>query len=409
LVVPAFLSLCVAAGALAPAPVLTDPVVGGPAARVHLEKSAAYVFLSPWCELLDGVTALGMIQHRALLLSTLAAALLAALFIARRGRAGALRTLGIVAAGLIAGTGAHALLLGAAGWLPRPMAALRTDDPDRMIIDFHSHSDHSHDGRPGLSVMSNRRWHSRTGFHTAYLTDHNSQEGIGAAASGNPAVAGTGTTLLPGTELSLFRMHIVVLGEGVEAATVGIRTNRAASLDFLRDLTRRKDAVTIASTPEWALKSWMFVPWLAGGLVDGFEVITGVPRAMEVPGEKLKSVIALAGEKKRLLVAGSDYHGLGKAAYAWSLIDLPGWRALSPALLHRAVIAAMKDGAAPVATVVRSPFGPGAGWAKELVAVALPVGILRRLTRAERLSWLAWIWAGFLLPRLPRRRRPAKS
>ncbi len=404
IVVPVLLTLFVAAGALAPVTGPIDPIEGGPVPGVHLEKSAAYVLLSPWCELLDGVTSLSMHQHQALLASTLALALIAAIILAVRRGFGKAGTLATIAAGLLLGAVAHALLFGAVGWLPRPMAALRSEDAGQLVIDFHSHSNHSHDGKPGMSVESNRRWHARTGYQAAYLTDHNTQDGLDAAAAGNPPVAGSGTTLLPGMELSLYRMHIVVLGDSVNPAPVRARANRSASLDFLRDFARREDVVTIASTPEWSLKSWLFVPWLADGLTHGFEIINGVPKAMDVPVERLRTVERLAREKGRFLVTGSDYHGLGKAATTWTLMDLPGWRALTPARLHHAVSATLKGNPASVRTVIRSPARPSGSWKTPLVAVALPVGIVRGLTPAERLSWLAWIWAGFLGIRLWRRR-----
>ncbi len=404
ILIPVVLSFGLAAGALLPTPSLIDPIDGMPVTGVHLEKSATYVLLSPLCELLDGVTSLGLRQHQALLASTCLLALAVSFVLARRWKWGGIRTGAMIIAGLILGAAAHALLLGATGWLPRPMAALRAEDADRLVIDFHSHSEHSHDGRIGLSIASNRRWHAQTGFHAAYLTDHNSQRGLPAALASNPSVAGGGTTLLPGVELSIMHMHIVVLGDPVEPPSKAIRKQRVASLDFLRDLTRRKDVITIASTPEWSTKSWPLVPWLGGGLTHGMEITTGIPQAMDVPLERLRTVERLAREKDFFLVTGSDYHGLGKAAYTWSVMHLPGWRTLSPAGLHQAIVKTLKGGRAPVWTVIRSPAWPGDSWKTPLVAVALPVGIVRGLIPAERLSWLAWIWVGFLGIRLWRRR-----
>ncbi len=200
------------------------------------------------------------------------------------------------------------------------------------------------------------------------------------------------------------QLHIVVLGDSVEPPSKAIRTQRSASIDFLRDLTRRKDVITIASTPEWSVKSWPLVPWLGGELTHGMEIMTGIPQAIDVPVERLRTVERLAREKDFFLVTGSDYHGLGKAAYTWSVMDLPGWRTLSPAGLHQAIVKTLKGGRAPVRTVIRSPAWPSGSWKTPLVAVALPVGIARGLTPAERLSWLAWIWAGFLGLRLWRHR-----
>ncbi|HEX9248880.1 MAG TPA: hypothetical protein VF856_05240, partial [Gemmatimonadaceae bacterium] len=65
----------------------------------------------------------------------------------------------------------------------RPMASLALADRDLIAVDFHSHTEASHDGRPGFSPEKNREWHSSSGFDAAYVTDHMTFDGalIGAA------------------------------------------------------------------------------------------------------------------------------------------------------------------------------------------------------------------------------------
>src|SRR6185437_12577927 len=56
--------------------------------------------------------------------------------------------------------------------LPRPMAQLIVTRSDAITVDFHSHTQYSHDGRPGWSAADVRDWHAAAGYDAAYVTDH---------------------------------------------------------------------------------------------------------------------------------------------------------------------------------------------------------------------------------------------
>ena len=44
------------------------------------------------------------------------------------------------------------------------MARLRVGDPDVLVVDFHSHTEASHDGRRGFTDADDRAWHHDAGF-----------------------------------------------------------------------------------------------------------------------------------------------------------------------------------------------------------------------------------------------------
>ncbi len=56
------------------------------------------------------------------------------------------------------------VFLGWAALIPRPMARLVSSDRSDLLIDFHSHTSYSHDGRKSFTPAANRRWHERQGF-----------------------------------------------------------------------------------------------------------------------------------------------------------------------------------------------------------------------------------------------------
>ena len=80
--------------------------------------------------------------------------------------------------------------------LPRPMAALVTDNADIVKIDFHSHTAASHDGRPGWSVEDNRAWHRDGGYDVAFITDHATVVAAERGVARNSYPAGEAVTLL---------------------------------------------------------------------------------------------------------------------------------------------------------------------------------------------------------------------
>ena len=87
--------------------------------------------------------------------------------------------------------------------LPRPMAQLVTTDETVLVIDFHSHTKYSHDGRSGWTEDDVRDWHRGAGYNVAYITDHATYEGAERGVAANPGLAGEGTVLLQGLEAYL--------------------------------------------------------------------------------------------------------------------------------------------------------------------------------------------------------------
>src|SRR5205814_2258514 len=90
--------------------------------------------------------------------------------------------------------------------IPHPMARLVAQDPDTLLIDFHSHSEVSHDGRPGFSAEANMRWHREQGYNGAFITDHNRIESSQKAkAISRVDWRQTGYRSLEGEEISLLK------------------------------------------------------------------------------------------------------------------------------------------------------------------------------------------------------------
>jgi hypothetical protein len=284
----------------------------------------------------------------------------------------------------------------------RPMAALSLQDPDLVAVDFHSHTSASHDGRSGFDAERNREWHQSSGFHAAYITDHKTFDGALSAAEGNPSVAGNGVTLLPGVELRDDGEHPILLGADPA------RT-RLTSGDLKGALVKTAGG----SIPPILLLT------IPGNIVQvpaseytgpirlaGIEVADGSPRGMAQTGKDKKEILALADKLHLAPVAGSDNHGWGRAAPAWSVLRAPGWRNMTPALLDIAIRRTLLTRSpGTIDVIARRTVGPPSGRIEAALAgVAVGLLMVRTMNLRERLSWILWSWAGAILSLVRARR-----
>ena len=276
---------------------------------------------------------------------------------------------------------------------PRPMAALSLGDRDALAVDVHSHTDASHDGRGGFDAEANRRWHAGAGFAATYVTDHRGYTGAELGALRNPTHAGEGTMLLPGIESALPGAHVMLLG-----ARRSMALDRDGALDLAR-IRATPGIVTVLAFPA-RLSS---VP--AGLPLNAVEGSDGAPRGLHFTRRHVAQIRDYAESRGLARVAGSNNHGWGRTAAAWTVLRIPAWRAMSAAALDSAIRAALLRGAG-VSVLLRSTIAPptsNASWIATPFLLAWDVD--RRLSTVERALWVAWIWA--IAAAWPRRRRVA--
>ena len=288
-------------------------------------------------------------------------------------------------------------------WLPRPIPRLVATDPDVLVLDVHSHTAISHDGRKGFGAAQNAAWHARAGFDAAFITDHNV---FGAAKIWRLDAAGRPPRLLDGEELSLSGLHLVVLGN------LGQIENRPydASWDSTGALIRTLHADSlylIASLPEYREHHWGApLGDLTSWGVDGFEIWTEAPRAMDIAPEDRRAVIARCRLENRAMFGATDMHGFGNAATVWNLVRLPGWRSPNDTALAHALIVRFRSGG-----VVANQVVALRRWLPETrlgSAFSVPVNLvmlLRSASRPHAALLLGWIWLAALAAS---RRRPAR-
>jgi hypothetical protein len=357
--------------AIHPLPPLVDVITGSAPGDVDLDRPALYVMLAPLSNTLDALTFFSLARAQWALATW-------ALLLAAWGalRPGTQRQRAVRAA-----LGPIGLLLFAAAvvLLPRPVPRLTTTDAGATIIDYHAHTEASHDGRPRWTLTRLAAWHQRQGFDASYVTDHN------IIFDGSlPAPPGTSIALLPGVEWSVFRQHVVALGpvEPIVRDSFGGSSDRMLRIFAALE---RQGALSIASLPEYWRNHRNDLGTFANAGVDGFEIVNCAPKALGFPAADRQAMLTLAASRDLVVVGASDNHGWGQVTCVWN---------------------ASRAGAQGFRTnrVFARPLALLQGdWKPWTAPFTQPWFMLRGLSWSERVSWLTWVLIILLYRAMPRR------
>ena len=311
--------------------------------------------------------------------------------------AGELRTLTVSLLLLLA------FLITGAVW-HRPMLSLAGVEPGELVVDFHSHTNVSHDVRDtwmrGFDAEANRRWHRRAGFDAFFITDHNTIAGLPSGqdrTSSQPAIC-------PGIEVSAWRSHIVLLGDSLPVD----RSRYNRSLDALLTLLSVSDSVygalSVASLPEYRRNQWGRLDTLIAAGLDGFEIVNAAPKANEIARTDRDSVIKVARSRNRFVVGVSDSHGWGATSMVWNLVRVAGIQPGSDECL--ALLRRLQDGFGAVRVIERHRLRPDDWWPMWLTPIGLVWETWRSMGWPLTAAWVAWIWTLVLAGMVIRTKRP---
>lgn len=384
----------VALSTLVAVPALRDAATHQPFPPATLHHPPGYLLGAPLFGLWDTLSLLTVTQHYAVL-ATLIVLYAACRLVAARATRPHLTREALFA---VAALAALLTFYAAAALIPRPMAAIRLAPPDLVAVDFHSHTNHSHDGWSLFTAASNRAWHEAGGFHAAYITDHYTWAGVDEALPANPARAGDRTVLLSGMEVRLRDRHTNILGDRARYVFALDSTRHHLNPDSIAAAHDRGAAPpTMLYTLPGPLDQIVPLgPGTPAGVI-GVELSDGAPRGLEQVREQRAEILALADAMDLAVVAGANHHGWGRTVAAWSVMRLPGWRDMSPQQLGSAIEGALHRERRRAVTVVERRLPHHDGSAVKLAATVplLLWSHFRTLTLGERVSWLAWctIWA----------------
>ena len=392
------LSLILLAARAAAVPELSDPVQSAVPPGLHLATPALYLLFAPIFTLWDGISMLSMERLKGFLVGLALLYLARRVLLAWRGGGKPPRRLWLRELGVLARSTLLLLAFIAGGLLwHRPMRSLAGAPPGDAVVDFHSHTNVSHDVRNtlmrGFDREANRRWHRRAGFDAVFVTDHNTIEGQSTSHAGHPA-------LCPGIEVSAWRAHIVLLGDTLAVDQNRFNSSLSALLSLLQVSDTAYGALSVASLPEYRRNHWGRLDTLVAAGVDGFEIVNASPKANELTRAERDSVIALARSTNRFVTGVSDSHGWGATSMVWNLVPV----ASKTGDICAAVLRQLKTGFGAVQVIERHRLRPDSWWPAWLT----PVGVLWETWRSMgwvlTISWLAWIWASGVIPNVVRNR-----
>jgi hypothetical protein len=357
--------------------------------EAYLLRPNGYVLIAPLSNVFDMLTLLSLRQHVALFVGVLV--LFVLWRVARAIAGGATRRRHMMASVILI---AAVLLVYLAGTLlPRPMAALVADNANIMRVDFHSHTNASHDGHQSVEQL--RSWHARAGYDVAYVTDHGSVAGAERGIVNNPNPVANGVTLLQGIEVTWNGEHVTILG--AERFYRGLLTDNKRDVDVrgveLGSLIAGREPVIVWNHPH-QLDRLPIASGSGTGGIRAIEIVNGAPDDMDEMRRNRGEIVALADQRNLALTAGSDNHGWGHATPGWTLMRIPGWRGLSGDVLAERIERSIRTGGRgstlPVERRVADPGGSTAALA--LTVFAAPARMLTTVSNDERVSWLIWTW-----------------
>jgi hypothetical protein len=381
-------------------PPLVDVANPASAPAAALRTPFLYDVFAPASNTLDAITILSPAQYWATF-ALCAICFLAATLVRQRRALGyfcPLRT-ARCASGILGGTLA---MLGIMLIAPRPMASLALHDSDLIAVDFHSHTEASHDGRAGFTAERNRDWHRRAGFDVAYVTDHQTFDGALDGEARNPAESGDGTVLLPGVELRDGREHLLLLGVDPRRMNVTspdwVGAAVAADGGAVRPILVLVLPGDLARIPDSEISEPI--------RLAAIEASDGSPRGLAQSAAARDTILAISSRLGLAVVAGSDNHGWGRNAPAWSVLRIPGWRRLTPAQLDIEIRrTVLTRGIRSVQVIERRSVTPSSN-ALQVVLGGIATGLVmaRTMSTEDRVSWIAWSW-GLCILSLRRARR----
>lgn len=375
--VPLLLSGAVLLFQIAPIPsAVRDAATGAWLSGFHFEHPVARLIFTPFCSVADYLTVFS--AHQGLVLAGWATFLLIGLGWKRA----------VIAASIVIVYLAWGLAV------PRPMARLVPDDPEMLLLDFHSHTNVSHDGRKTFTAARNMEWHHAQGFSASFITDHNRTEAADQAfALAEHDGPTTAYRSLQGEEVSLYRSHWVTLGTEKRIDNRPFDSDPANIPAFFEEAHRQHDLV-IAALPEYWEHHWGpalddFVRWG----VDGFEIVNSVPRSLDFPPSYRAEIVERCRRENLIMTGASDNHGFGYATAAWNAMRLSGWRSMDSSTLQHAVLSELRRKRFEANRVLERPrFVPSNRVQLILSPLFQFVLYWRTLTPLESLAWVAWIW-----------------
>jgi hypothetical protein len=309
-----------------------------------------------------------------------------------------------------------------AALLPHPAAHLVPPDSEILLVDFHSHTNNSHDGLWFFTGKRNAEWHRGQGFGAGFITDHNVVDASFAAfRASQEDWARTGYRSLRGVEISLHRLHLGVLGntspidnqpyflEGDPGTESFVREMRKANLPVFLSISEFEKKHAAPGNP-MAEQESQRITWenLVRWGISGIEIVDGNPLSRDFPIAKRRAFVERARWDNLVLAGVSNNHGYCGGTAVWNAMHLPGWRTLGPDQLEKLILADLdRERFLAVQVLERNTMIHATLPGLLLSPLANAVLYLRSLSPTQAFVWVVWVFVGAW--RVPTGRRRSRN
>jgi hypothetical protein len=284
-------------------------------------------------------------------------------------------------------------------FVPRPLPTLVIKDPDVIVLDFHTHTQHSWDGRPGATLSDQIHRRGSGGFDAFFVTDHNNRYSALEEAFVSETRAG-GITPVPlrGEEISWSAFNLMVLGpETAEPKSHDPNLSKAQKL--LLNNKGNPETLVFATVDVYWWKHPEALDTVVISGLNGIELVKASPKGLELTTEDRERLVLYAREKNLIITGASDNHGFGYTDYVWNLLRLPGWRSMDPAKLEGAVLQKMRQlepGALTIVTRIKAETTRNA-FLMGIDPVRQVWEMLRSLPGIQAAVFVIYAWIPFVL------------
>lgn len=217
-------------------------------------------------------------------------------------------------------------------YMPLPANTIVNQNEDTILINTHSHTEHSHDGI--VSTKRLQHWHKKNGFDAFFITDHNHhQHTMEAVRAQDQGTFPEKPLMIIGEEFSGSN-HMTLLGLKRNFITRGLSDQQVI------DSTHEDQGVVIVA--HWFDGERESIPFFLDMGVDGFEIANqGSGLKYE---QRIFNAITEACVSNGLIMTGVvDYHGYGSSCFAWNALEIPGWHQMDPAQKREEIMQVLRS------------------------------------------------------------------
>lgn len=364
---------------------------------LNLSYPKIYVFLAPFFQFADHWTILSYKQHVSFLGALILGWIFLRIFLRDVKGVNCKKEIGYFLIFIFAVVFVVAVII----LVPRPMAKLTVQNPDWMVMDFHSHTNRSWDARKSFTPEKNMEWHRKAGFHVSFITDHNVTKGAEEAYRISTQQPFTEVFGLRGEEVTLYQSHWIVLGVEKTIEDGSYSHDMAGIKEFLNKIKVSKTILSIAYLGGYWQNHWEnredFVQWG----VQGFEIANAAPYMLDFPERFRREMIEFCRAHHLMMVGSSDHHGWGYTCYVWNILTIPNWRVIPPEELQVSMIRELKNKRFDAVRIyTRVKHEPQEGWFWLLVDSFLQMWeTSRSMPLLQTVISIIWLWSPFLLRR----------